>query len=249
MLRLVFHDSYKMFPGVVYSRSTACLHVLVVHLKQDAPDLLLTAIQISSPTWNSSQLFRDCLTHTGFSMQAAHASGTDASRTTPAASQVQRLLVDSAAPLEIESLQDRSDIPDYTQPGPLRPMRLPRLEHTCHKCFPACYVNGCMLRVDVWYPKGGSLLGLTPTYPLAIFSSGFLVKSAAYESYARVLASWGYTVMLYDKVESALKSIDDEVSMALVSVSPLQLDPLCWCIAPVHRHQQGLQGRIAVGLL
>ena len=40
-----------------------------------------------------------------------------------------------------------------------------------------------------------------PPYPLAIFSGGFLVPAARYLSYAEHLASWGYVVLLYDKVE------------------------------------------------
>ncbi len=40
-----------------------------------------------------------------------------------------------------------------------------------------------------------------PPYPLAIISGGFLVPAARYLSYAEHLASWGYVVMLYDKVE------------------------------------------------
>jgi hypothetical protein len=39
--------------------------------------------------------------------------------------------------------------------------------------------------------QGGSLLGLSPPYPLAIFSGGFTVNSAAYRSTAARLASWG----------------------------------------------------------
>ena len=118
-------------------------------------------------------------------------------------------------------------IPDYTRPGPLQPTRLPRLEHCCAKCFPACQINGCLLRVDVWYPKGGAAFGLAPTYPLAIFSGGFLVNSGAYVSYAKMLASWGYTVMLYDKVESALSTVNDLVSVRLVSVRSPRLSFLC----------------------
>ena len=90
-------------------------------------------------------------------------------------------------------------LPDYTAPGPLRPMRGPRLEHTCTVCFPGCQTNACTLRISVWYPKGGGARGLTPPYPLAIVSSGFLVAAEAYESYAKMLASWGYTTVLYDK--------------------------------------------------
>ena len=41
--------------------------------------------------------------------------------------------------------------------------------------------------------------GMPPPYPLAIMSGGFLTSASSYMSYARRLASWGYTVVLYDK--------------------------------------------------
>jgi hypothetical protein len=112
-----------------------------------------------------------------------------------------------------------TEAPHYTRPGPFQPTKLPQLEHICTKCFPKCQINSCMLHVDVWYPKGGAAFGISPPYPLAIFSSGFLVSSTGYTSYACMLASWGYTVLLYDKVESALSAVDDVLSVAFVSVS------------------------------
>ena len=81
--------------------------------------------------------------------------------------------------------------PDWAGPGPLRTSRLPRLEHTCASCFPTCVGTNCIVRVDVVYPRGGADLGLGPPYPLAILSSGFLVSSDAYTSYAERLAEWG----------------------------------------------------------
>ncbi len=40
-------------------------------------------------------------------------------------------------------------------PGPLAVARLPRREHTCASCFPACVNGTCTVRVDVVYPKVG----------------------------------------------------------------------------------------------
>ena len=41
--------------------------------------------------------------------------------------------------------------------------------------------------------------GMPPPYPLAIISGGFVTAASSYLSYARRLASWGYTVVLHDK--------------------------------------------------
>ena len=40
---------------------------------------------------------------------------------------------------------------------------------------------------------------MPPPYPLAIISGGFVTAASSYLSYARRLASWGYTVVLHDK--------------------------------------------------
>ena len=41
--------------------------------------------------------------------------------------------------------------------------------------------------------------GLFAPYPLAILTGGFTVNAASYRSYGQRLASWGYTVVVYDK--------------------------------------------------
>ncbi len=43
--------------------------------------------------------------------------------------------------------------------------------------------------------------GMPPPYPLAIISGGFVTAASSYLSYAKRLASWGYTVVLHDKGE------------------------------------------------
>ncbi|GFR52301.1 hypothetical protein Agub_g14838, partial [Astrephomene gubernaculifera] len=106
--------------------------------------------------------------------------------------------------------------PDYAGPGPLRVARLPRREHTCARCFPACVNGACRLRVDVVYPRGGSELGLGPPYPLAVLSAGFLLAGGEYTSYAERLASWGYTVLLYDRNETLAAPLDDAACVRLL---------------------------------
>ena len=113
--------------------------------------------------------------------------------------------------------------PDWSGPGPLQVTRLPRLEHTCSSCFPACIGTSCLIRADIRYPRGGSALGIGPPYPLVIFSSGFLVSSERYASYAESLASWGYTVMLYDRQETVADFLDDDTCVKAIR------DLIDWC--------------------
>ncbi|GMH41771.1 hypothetical protein BSKO_09681 [Bryopsis sp. KO-2023] len=118
--------------------------------------------------------------------------------------------------------------PDFTAPGPFRPVSLPRLEHTCVDCFPQCIGARCLLRMNVTYPGGSSQLGVGPPFPLAIISGGFLVKGEVYRSYAERLASWGYVAVSYDKVESVLDALDDLVSASFIReiIDWSQQDPL-----------------------
>jgi hypothetical protein len=69
-----------------------------------------------------------------------------------------------------------------------------------------CYRSGGSALVVL-----GGLAGMPPPYPLAIISGGFVTAASSYLSYARRLASWGYTVVLHDKggrLSSALLSCE-----------------------------------------
>ena len=94
-----------------------------------------------------------------------------------------------------------------------------------HDVLPPSYppVLSCLIRASITYPKGGSALGLGPPYPLVIFSSGFLVSSESYASYADALAAWGYTVMLYDRQETVADFLDDDTCVAALR------DLIDWC--------------------
>ncbi|CAL8460752.1 g283 [Coccomyxa elongata] len=85
-----------------------------------------------------------------------------------------------------------------------------------------------MLRLDVVYPKNGKTQGMLPPYPLVIISSGFLTAASSYFSYARRLATWGYTVVMYDKVESATEPLDDRLCVELIReiIDWAKLDPV-----------------------
>ena len=141
-------------------------------------------------------------------------------------------------------------IPDYTVRGPYGVRRLPKLEHTCISCFPRCVGDACLVQIDAYVPSAppplpdamfpllgedGTPLGATGTlarsranlsevsrgpYPLAVFTSGFLVDSEATASYCRRLCSWGYVVLGYNKRDSVGvaggNALDDVVSAQMV---------------------------------
>ncbi|KAA6427900.1 MAG: hypothetical protein FRX49_02562, partial [Trebouxia sp. A1-2] len=156
----------------------------------------------------------------------------------------------SLQPSTLEDSETQASSPptsaDYTSPGPFRVVRLPRLEHTCHKLFPQCLGTQCLLRLDVFCPKGGSSFGVDflgnagalPPYPVAVFTGGFLVGSSSYLSYAERLTSWGYVTVLYDKgkhdlvaqiklhpqsAESAVDNLDDVISVKFIQ------EIIDWC--------------------
>ncbi|GBF88765.1 hypothetical protein Rsub_01666 [Raphidocelis subcapitata] len=104
----------------------------------------------------------------------------------------------------------------YAGPGPLTALNLPRLEHICTTCFPACVGDRCLVSIDITYPKGGMALGLGPPYPLLVWVGGFAVGPASYASTAARLASWGYTVLRYNTRETLPDLLDDVTHAALL---------------------------------
>ncbi|CAD7701989.1 unnamed protein product, partial [Ostreobium quekettii] len=138
---------------------------------------------------------------------------------------------------------------NFSRPGPLTPVRLPKLEHTCAGCFPQCVADRCLIRLDVLYPKGPLVEGRP--YPLAIITGGFLVPSEEYLSYAERLASWGYVAVLYDKIESPVDALDDIVSAEFIKeiIDWAGVDPLVSQVADNRRvylvgHSRG--GKVSV---
>lgn len=105
------------------------------------------------------------------------------------------------------------DLPNYSKSGPYQAARLPVLEHTCASCFPDCNGDKCIVRLMVSYPKGYSTVGLSPPFPLVIFTPGFLIKGEQYLPYADRLASWGFCCIIYDKREQALDPMTDILSI------------------------------------
>eukprot|EP00210_Caulerpa_lentillifera_P008006 g7645.t1 len=134
---------------------------------------------------------------------------------------------------------------------PYQPQRLPKLEHTCTECFPLCVGDGCLIKLQVMYPKVSKETSVSTPYPVAIFSGGFLVKANEYVSYAEKLASWGYVSILYDKVETIMEPLDDVVSIDLVReiIDWTQSNPLMRKLANSHSvyligHSRG--GKVSV---
>ncbi|GFH05537.1 predicted protein, partial [Haematococcus lacustris] len=79
--------------------------------------------------------------------------------------------------------------------------------------------------------------GLRPPYPLAIITSGFLLAAEAYKPYSDLLASWGYTALRYDKVETVTDFLDDTTSVAVLRqlIDWAATDPLVRRVADTSR--------------
>ena len=112
---------------------------------------------------------------------------------------------------------------DFTGEGPLAVVRMPNLRQTLPALFPRVEVNQTELEVHVTLPKAAEANpdlreGFRPPFPLAVISSGFLVDSESYQSYADKLASWGWVVITYDKAGETMNApINDDVSAIFVS--------------------------------
>lgn len=105
--------------------------------------------------------------------------------------------------------------------GPFQALRLPRLKHIYTSCRTSA--DRCTLKISAWVPNGGSSLGLKAPFPLVVITSGFLIGSDQYNSYAERLASWGYAVVSYDFTQQVLDPTTDIESLAMLE------ELIDWC--------------------
>ena len=134
---------------------------------------------------------------------------------------------------------------DYFKDGPYTVRALPKIEHVSASTFPMCIGSTCKLSIKALVPvrrpvnpddlfpspaptatQKGEMGTTTVTknsnsnrkapFPLAVFSSGFLVDAESYDFIAKRLCSFGYVVLRYDKSESLNETLDDVVSASLL---------------------------------
>lgn len=120
----------------------------------------------------------------------------------------QPALPDPPAPDQApDQAPDRSVVPDtppapagdYTKIGPLGVPKVLGAKTYAMPSATGCATN-CSVTIFPTVPNPGT--GPQAPYPLAIISNGFQVKASFYQSYATLLASWGYVVLRWDTTDS-----------------------------------------------
>lgn len=95
--------------------------------------------------------------------------------------------------------------PRFTSKGPYTFTTLPVLNVPLGPS-PSDPTTPLELQLEVLTPQSRS------PCPVVVFSAGFLINSSMYRSYAAKLASWGYTVVLWDLSEV----LDDTLTCAFM---------------------------------
>ncbi|GJP68182.1 hypothetical protein CLOP_g24918 [Closterium sp. NIES-67] len=112
----------------------------------------------------------------------------------------------------------------FSESGPYDVENLYHQEHTCASCFPDCAAGGCLLRITVTYPARMRHTAWTPQYSLQ--EDKFRWRCSAADScwtrhstavYAEHLASWGFAVVTYNKVEGLMGPLDDIICARFIT--------------------------------